>query len=391
MEAQYRSAEVAYAKALAAVGFQVLGGGGYAYTEGTGQATLQASLSLGVLPYSPASEALRAARKALERAELSLRAGKMDLVLTLAQRYYAAYLAGKNLEVAQKALEVAQSAYRAAQARRAQGQLAPSGLLQAEADLKAAEAALAQAEADRVASLAALYALLGRPVGLDPATPPPETLPSVPDLETALRGLSSLPEVARAQNTLEDAQASLTYAERSRFLPQGSLILAYGQGTGASSLGLNLNLATGTLSVSGTYAPGAGGSGRFQASLSLALPLVDPGGEAQVAAAKAALEGALAALDQARFSAEATLRGRLAAYRAALDQLEAAQAAHRAAVQGEEEARLRLQAGLISPLELAQAQLARLRAAYAVESARVSAYLAWLALQRAQGQLEVEQ
>lgn len=68
------------------MGLQVLGGGSYAYAQGgTDRVGFEASLSLGVLPLSPPAEALRAAGMALKRAALTLRAGRMDLVLTLAQ------------------------------------------------------------------------------------------------------------------------------------------------------------------------------------------------------------------------------------------------------------------------------------------------------------------
>ncbi|GGM93188.1 transporter [Thermus composti] len=395
LKAQYAQAEAAYQAAQAALGLKASAGGSLGYLALEGQSTLSegltANLTLLTLPYGPAHEALRQAAWALERAALSREAGEMDLLLSLLQQYFNAYLAAKNLEVAQKALEVAQEAYRVAQAKRREGQLSEQGLRQAEADLARAQAQLAQAQAQEASARAALYAALGQPSGPPPTTSPPPP-PSPLGLEEALKALPNRPEIQRAKNALKDAEEALAYAERARWLPQGSLSLSYGQvgASTGSSLGLSLNLGTGQVGASATYVPEASGPKGLRASLALSLPLLAPDLEASLAQAKANLEAQKAALVQALAAAEAEIRGRHAAYLAALAQVEAAQKALLAADQTLGDAQKRLQAGLSTPLEVAQAETARLQAAYNLESARVSAYLAYLSLRRSLGQLRLE-
>lgn len=398
LEAQYAQAQASYQAALAALGLKVAASGGLAYQSLQGQANTRESLSLSAnllaLPYGPAQESARQARMALLRADLSRRSGEMDLLFTLLQQYWGAYLAEKNLEVAQRALAVAQEAYRVAQAKRLQGLLSETGLKQAAQALAQAQAALVQAQTQEAAARTALYATLGQA----PGPPPPQDLlpptpPPPPPLEEALRAVAGRPEVLRAQNALEDARQALAYAEAARFLPQGTLSLSYGQLSAAnpgSSLGLNLNLGTGQVSVSATYVPGGSGAQGLGASLSLSFPLLAPDLEAQVAAARANLAYQQANLASTVAAAEADIRARHGAYLAALAQLEAAQKGLEAADQVLADARKRLEAGLIAPLDLAQAELSRLQAAYGLTSAQVNAHLAYLALRRSLAQLTLE-
>ncbi|WP_135257468.1 TolC family protein [Thermus caldilimi] len=175
LEAQYAQAQASYQAALAALGLKVAASGGLAYQSLQGQANTRESLSLSAnllaLPYGPAQESARQARMALLRADLSRRSGEMDLLFTLLQQYWGAYLAEKNLEVAQRALAVAQEAYRVAQAKRLQGLLSETGLKQAAQALAQAQAALVQAQTQEAAARTALYATLGQA----PGPPPPRT------------------------------------------------------------------------------------------------------------------------------------------------------------------------------------------------------------------------
>ncbi|WP_243095623.1 TolC family protein [Thermus thalpophilus] len=396
LRAQYAQAEAAYQAARAAVGFKVSAGGNLGYLAMAGQNTLSegltASLSLLTLPYGPAYETLRQATRALERAALTREMGEMDLLLSFLQQYFSAYLTVKNLDLAQKALVVAQEAYRVAQAEYREGQLSEQGLKQAEADLARAQAQAQQAQAQETAARASLYATLGQASGSPPTTPPPPP-PPPPSLDEALKALSSRPEVLRAQNSLKDAEEALAYAEKARWLPQGTLGLSYGQvssTTTGSSLGLSLNLGTGQVGATATYVPGASGSQGFRASLALNVPLLAPDLDASLAQAQANLEAQKAALAQALAAAEAEVRGRHAGYLAALAQLEAAQKALSASNQVLEDTQKRLRAGLTTPLGVAQAETNQLQAAYNLESARVNAYLAYLSLRRALGQLRLE-
>lgn len=395
LQAQYAQARASYEVSAAASGLRVTAGGGVSALSLSGQSTLQESLTAGLnlmaLPYGSAYENLRQARMALLRAELTLRAGEMDLLFSFLQQYWNAYLAARNLEVAQRAMAIAQEAFRIAQAKRDEGQLSEQGLKQAEAQLAQAQANLAQAQAQEAAARATLYAALGEAPGPPPLTPPPSP-PPPPSLEEVLASLPGRPDVLRAENTLEDAKEALAYAERARFLPQGSLSLSYGQvgsATAGSNVGLSLNLATGQIAGTATYVPEATGPQGLRVGLSASFPLWAPDLEAQVRLAQANLRAQEAALASTKASAEADLRARHAAYLAALEAWKAAQKALQAADQALEDAQKRLAAGLITPLDLAQAELSRLQAAYAVENSQTNAYLAYLALRRSMARLSL--
>lgn len=373
-------------------------------SAGSGSSSLSvgASASIGVLPWSAAAASVRGAGRAVERAALTRRDSRNAAYIALIGQYFALRQAAQNDVLARASQALRQNQLRVAQAQNQAGTATLEQVLIAQQNLdQAGSTAVGAAGTLALARLALANTLGQSPQSLGQ----PETAPAEPALPAETvealvqRALSGRSDVLRAQSQLEDAQDGLSAAQLSRWLPPSTLSLGYGErisGAGGSTQGYQvsagLDFRSGNASLSTSVpliqnpAPGGTAAQVVSLGLSLSLPILAPGAEAQVNSSQTALLVAQAALQTARRAAELDVRQRYQGLITAKAALTAAKAALESASQALRTAQARLQAGTGTNLDVQSAAVSQQQAQLNLETATANAQIAALNLQNALGQ-----
>lgn len=367
--------------------------------EWVGSSTLNVNVSASVLPWSPARDALQSAERSHRAAATELRRTRADLTMQAMQAYAGAQQAAASLALARAQRELAAQSFAVAQAQRTAGVIPAEVLLERQGTLQNAEAGEAQAQ--RAVTLAAnqLRRLLNRDVTLptDPAayTPLGFRVSSTDEAALIARALQARPEVARAQVSVQDAQAALRTAQMDARLPDVTATAQFGQlGTTESASGkrvtTSLNVKTGVASAQATLPLSDTSKVPSGAILNLSanLPLLGRTQGNTLEQARLGLAQAELGLESARQSMTLDVRTRLNEYLDEQGSLSALQTAVTRAQTVLEATRARQQVGTATALDVRQAQLSLTQAQDSLQAARNRVALAALNLMQATGELD---
>ncbi len=387
----YQAAQQALRGAQAAAGLSVAVGGSASTATGAGlNASVDASASLNVLPWSSTNDAVRSAERALVTARTTLGTTRARLRQTTVQQYFAARLAQQDLTVAQQTSALRQALLAAATAQRAQNTITQETLLTRQADAQAAAAAVATAQATLQTSTFALASTLGVTLS-DVTFSTAPTLPAEPGDVNALvaQALAQRAEVVGANEDLANAQDDLAAARRDRSLPALSASAKYGasgSGQGGTSLSTSLDLKTGDLTASFSQPlTGSGNNGSFSLGVSASYTIIDPVGDARIASAQVSVSNAQVALGLARQTVEQNVRQTYAQLASARDALTAAQTRLQAAQSTLDTTNAQFAAGLAIATDVTNAQVNLLQASRDLEDTLETAQLAGVSLTIATG------
>ena len=386
----YQAAQQALRSAQAGAGLSLAAGGSASVVGGSLSASVDASASLNVLPWSSTNDAIRSAERALVTARTTLATTRAKLRLTVTQQYFAARLAEQDLAVAQQTSALRQALLAAATAQRVQNTATQETLLTRQADAQQAAASLASAQSSLQTGTFALAGTLG--VTLTGVTfSSAASLPDDPGDLNALvaRALAQRAEVVGATESLASAQADLDAARRSRSLPALSATLKYGgsgSGAGGTSLSTGLDLQSGDLTASFSQPlTGSQNGGSLSLGVSASYAILDPAADAKIASAQLSVSSAQTGLALARQTVEQDVRQQVAQLAAARGALEAARTRVQAAQTALDTTRAQLAAGLAVATDVTSAQLNLLSANRDLENALETAQIAAASLQTATG------
>lgn len=324
----------------------------------SGQMTLSATATQAVVDL-PAWSRWRAARASARAEAGSARAAELDAVLAARTAFFQARATKALVAVARAALENQEAHFRKVDAFVQQGMRPPIDLAQARTDRANARARLVAAENDYATARVRLNQAMGitGPTDYDVASAPfpaveGEDRPLEPLLEEAI---AAVPDLAAQEALLEAAEGSIRAA-------QGGYLPRLGLSAGAAETGPDAGDLTWNVRLGATLSWNL-----FQGGLTAA----------QVAEARAGLEGQRARRDLLLHQVRADVDSARLAVRAALALLEADQEAVEAARERQRLAEARYASGAGSALELSDAILSRtsaeaqlVQAEYQLASAR---------------------
>lgn len=399
----YESAQRSLEAAQAAAGLKVTPGASYTLADSGGTTssslTLTGTASLGVLPWTPSADTVRAAQRTLERAALARANTRNTLYVNLTGQYLSARQAAESNTLAGANLQLQEALTRVAQARYDTGQLSFSDLLTQQQSLETARVnAVSTAGQLEIArqTLANTLGVSASTVGELTTAPAVPTLPSAA-LEALIAQAQTLrPDVQSAQSQLQDAEDSLGIARRDRWFPDSSVSLGYSvrnttTGTASASVSTGLNFKTGVASASASVPVVSGGSSGgtnanvLSLGLSVALPLIDPARDASINSGQTSLSAAQLAVQTAQRAAELDVRQKYQVAQTAQAQVNIARAALTTANQTLKTAQAKLAAGTGTAIDVQQAQVNVQTAQVNLDSAIVTAQNAAVALQNALG------
>jgi outer membrane protein TolC len=355
-------------------------------------ASVNATATFAVAPWSPVYDGVRAAALALERARLERRTARATLWADTVERYFAARNAGFVTLLAERAVALQTQRLRIAEGQARVGTGTQEGVRVAQAALETARANSNAASGNERLARRALFVTIGQADQADARlnTAPEERV--VPALESVdvHAALERREDVGRALLTVREAEDALAIARRDRLLPQANLVVSVGgangngQPTGAQA-NVNFNVQSGTLGVSTAYGFGTPAATQFTLSVSVSLPVVSPGADGRIRAAEAGLQAAQLALEQARATAEVEVLGAWTRADAAAQQVRVANANLAAARQRLADTERRVELELSPALELDAARLSSDQAERDLESAVAAASVAAWRLEIALG------
>ena len=393
----YQNAQRSLETSQAAAGINLSAGGNYNLTQPTdstkdanASASLSVTASTAVLPWSATYDGIRTAQRALERAALDLRDTRNNLTLTTLSTYFNARTSGLDVEVSTANQKLAEAQLRVANLKYTNGQIALTDLLTAQQTLATAQSTLLTAQNTLQINLANLGVANGTklttaPMELEPPQGTPEAL--------ARAALERRADVLKAISRVQDAEDTLSSAQRDRFLPNASVNLGYGQltvgGLGSPSVQTSLNFQTGNASVTGTVplnnnSSSTTGTG-VSVSVSANIPILAPSSDARINAAQTGLDNARASLESTRRAAALDVAQRYSDVITARARIKVSQSTLETARKTLETATARNQSGLNTAIDLQQATVNVAQAQRDLESATASAMIAVYRLQNAIG------
>lgn len=354
-------------------------------------ASVSASASLALLPWSPIFDNVRSATRAFERAGLTLRDTRNTLTLNAVSAYQTARIATLDLQNARAAEAIATQQLQIAQARSQNGQLSRDDLETARKNLENARLTTQQAEQSLELARAQLFQAIASPDNgetLEPATARTLTTQTLDQLLNS--GLGKRNDVLQAQSRVADAQDSLNVAVRGRWLPEATVGASLGQGQNGSSVGSSLNITQGSLSVTGStpVTNSSTAASSFTVSLSANFNVFDPNADAKIRTAQVNLDSAQKLLEATRQTAALDIRQKYSDAVLQTRRLEYQRQVLQNAQNALETARTRLGLGTITALEVTQAQLTVQQAQRDLENQTATQLLSALRLENATGALE---
>ncbi|TNF62922.1 MAG: efflux transporter outer membrane subunit [Burkholderiales bacterium] len=314
------------------------------------------------------SEAALAQFMASEQAEL---AARTSLVATVTSTWLALGADDELLALTRNTLQTREDALRLIRLRFDNGAASALDLRQAESLTAAARATLAQLERQRAQRLNALTLLVGQPVpgSLLPTAPPGQPASPLADVPAGLPSdlLERRPDIRQAEQQLIAANANIG-AARAAFFPRISLTASFGSAS---------------TELSGLLGSGSWG---FSVAPQALLPVFDLGrNQANLEAARAAREGAVARYEKAIQTGFREVSDALVARSALNEQLQAQQALEQAEAERLRLAELRYRNGVASFLDVLDAQRSLFAARQAVTQTRLAQQLNRVDLYRALG------
>ncbi len=390
----YQLAQRQLEAAKAAASLQVSGGGKYDHNtiSSTGlaqdSASLSATASLGVLPWSASFDAVRNAERSLIRASLDLRDARNQLRLNTIAQYSALRLANVDATNAKQSEQLNAALYDIGQKQLAAGQITREQLLARSQTVETARNTTLQSfNAVQLAQLQ-LANTLGQNLGPTQLSTTGNDLAiqKLADQTTLIKtALSQRSDVLQAQSRVEDAQDALNNARRDRLLPSANFSAGYND---ASGLGLNagINLGTGnaTLGTNYTILPSNSNSS-YSFAASLSIPILAPGADAKINTAVVNLEMATQILENTNRAAELDVQQKLLDANLAEAKVQTVQTSFEAASSAFKTASARNDAGLNTNLDVESARLTVLQSGRDLENAKWNAVLAAYKLELAIG------
>lgn len=348
--------------------------------------SVSATAGLTVLPWSPAFDAVRAAERNLERANIDRLEARSQLAAQVLKQYFDLKLASTDLELARSGVELAKSRLEIANAQLEAGVGTREGVLNAKQGLEASSANERAATNDLELRRRSLSITLGTNITTtELTTAVPEVNLKDNVLEAGLpTALKRRGDILKATSQVADATDTLEGARRDRLVPDVGLNLQYGgvaqngDAAGARVTG-DLNFKTGQVSVTPGYGFGSTSVGsRVSLGANIAIPIIAPSNDTKISSAENQLTLAQHSLETVRINAELDVRTQYAAAQAALTQVEVARAGLLSAQEKNANAEKRLTAGLGTAIDRETAKLANVQAERDLEFARINAVSAVL-------------
>lgn len=369
--------------------------------EGTSvslELSLSASLRVG---WGATGEAVAAAQRAFEAAQVAVEAARTDAVQQVVRLYGEALATAATRDAAVLQLEVARLQLEAARDRVRAGAALPSDVTQAELTEKSAELDLGVAETALASAHRSLSSVLGVNVSGVELELSAGSVPS--GLDAAAEGsgwelaegwLARRADVRAAERELAAAEDSLAQARRASGVSfSTNASLSASAGSTSFSLGGSIDTRdqtpslTSRLSTSMNSGGASGGGGdvawRAGLSVSASVPLGPP--DTRVASAEATLAQAQARLEQVISAAQVEVAAFGAVLHADAVRWEIAYSRAALTRQAAEDARTRLGLGLVSSVDVLQADVTALQAEAQVRAARINYLQDLLALASAVG------
>ncbi len=353
--------------------------------------SLSATVSTSILPWSPAFDAVRAAERNLQRAELDRLEARGSLTLSIIEAYFSAKQAQQDLQLVRSEQELLERRLSIVKAQNSSGIANADAVRTTEQAALSARNATGQTELGAHLARRSMLVTLGQPdaaLRFSSGTPAPRTFAAT---EILLRTAAQKRlDVRRALITVLELEDALMVASRERWIPQANLnlsvsgVTADGRPTGNSATA-SLNVAQGSLGVNGSYAPigPAGAGASLTISAAIQVPIIAPGADSRIEVTRANHQSARANLENVRLGAEIDVRRRHFELQTALDQiiLQTANVNVLKARVGDTEARFR--AGIVTELDVQNAKIGAGRAERELEAARIAAFLNALKLENA--------
>ena len=306
-----------------------------------------------------ASTGIRQSRNAISRADAELEEARQRLLGETVARFYAVVVAREKLAVASEAARAAEADAKATRDRFEQGLLVESDALSAEVQVASFKQRVIAAEGELAVARAGLGILLQRTVD-EEIVPPLERQAETPALHDDARRAA----LAIARSAVADAELRLA-SERHTRLPRVD--------------------AFGTVGASG--ATFADRHADHTAGVAVSLDLFDRGRGARIAAARAEIDAAKAAEQQARDAVTMEVTTAWHRLRTARESAEVASTAVRQAEAAARIVRDRYEQGLTTITEQLRAQTALVSARFELVAARYETVVARTELLRAMGDL----
>jgi outer membrane protein len=398
---QFASVQGRLEAALAAAGLAVNGTSDYSASRITDSGevgqnlNLSVQVNINVLPWSNLQAQIQSAQINLERARLDRDEARNLLALNVVSQFVALRLAGLDLELARGTQTLRDHQLQAARTKAAVGSITPDALRLQEQLLERARVALAQALGTLEIARLTLSGTLGLPAANLAATNLTDSsVAGSSPVSGSSPPIERRTDIRKATIAVLEAQTTLDLAMLERVLPDAGLKLSYGQKdgllgtaglnfkTGQASLGLSL---TPVNTIPANSATAGGTTFTFAASIN--LPIVSPGGNANVANAQRNLELTQQALEAAKRNAQLDIAQKQLDIEMARQRLELARTTVRLNLATLETTRARLTAGLVIALELEAAQIDLFQANRDLEAALLNARVAELQFLNAIGSL----
>ena len=350
-------------------------------TQLSSSGSVSATAGLTVLPWSPTFDAVRAAERNFERANIDRLEARSQLAAQVLKQYFDLKLAGTDLELARNGIKLAKARLEIANAQLEAGVGTREGVLSAKQGLEASSANERAATGDLELRRRSLSITLGTNIT---ATELTSKLPEVNLKDNALEAglptaLKQRGDILKAILQVNDAMDSLENARRDQLIPDVGLNLQYdgvsqnGDAAGARVSG-DLNFKTGQVSLTPGYGFGSTSVGtRVSFGANIAIPIIAPSDDTKISSAENQLALAQHNLETVRINAELDVRTQYAAAQAAVAQVDVARAGLLIAQEKNANAEKRLNAGLGTAIDRETAKLAHAQAERDLEFARINA------------------
>ncbi len=347
--------------------------------------TVGATLSLPLLPWSGAQLAAQSAARSLTLARATFAQATLTLAVNAEQAYGRGVTAQLNVEIATSQLILTQRQLAQVRAFYANNNATLPAVQAAEAAVQDAQTAVLRAQAEGESARRALGNLVEQDLNSAALNPDLGASSPLPGQDAALGAARRFsPALAGAQLAVQNAQATLATARRSRDVPATSFTASYGTGAGTGRTGLSagLNLTSGVGSVAysqpfsrGSAAPGSSATS-FALGVSASFNVLDPAADGAVKVAALQLQQAQAALSIQTQTTDQALKDAYSAAQIAAQAIPARQTSVAGYTGALDTARTRLAAGLATETEVLTAQIALSQAARDLNSAQLAALVA---------------